>query len=297
MPDIGDGDQQPPAALLIGLAVDGIIEIARIGAVHGHQRNAAQIDAAGLVAIFHARAEAGAGRFHRIGPARGNAVAADGDLDFHARRHVLAQHLADPAQRRAALARRLDDVGHHDLVVLHLALPVGGNDDLVGDAGILGQDEADAALAVEATHHLLGVALQHLDHHAFPAAAAVLAANAHQHPVAVEQFAHLPRGEKDVVARVFRHQETEAVAMRDDASAHQVHAVDQAVGTLAVDGQLAVPDHGGQPPLHTFQGLGPRDRPRSTIASRLSGSPASVSSIRRYSRLGAGCGYFSRSCS
>jgi len=37
--------------------------------------------------------------------------------------------------------------------------------------------------------------------------------------------------------------------------------------------------------------------PRSMMSSRDNGSPASVSNMRKYSRLGAGWGYFKRSCS
>ena len=75
----------------------------------------------------------------------------------------------------------------------------------------------------------------------------------------MEQFAHLARRQKDVITTVFGHQKTEAVAMRDNASAHQVHAVDQPIGALAVDGQFAIPTHGREPPLHALQGLGPSD--------------------------------------
>src|SRR3546814_18616870 len=48
--DVGDGHQQVPAAgilrIVVGLGEDGIVEIARIGAVDGDQRQVAQILAA-----------------------------------------------------------------------------------------------------------------------------------------------------------------------------------------------------------------------------------------------------------
>src|SRR3546814_11927681 len=50
MGDIGDGDQEVPAAgvlgVVVGLGEDGVVEVARVGAVDGDQRDIAQVLAA-----------------------------------------------------------------------------------------------------------------------------------------------------------------------------------------------------------------------------------------------------------
>jgi hypothetical protein len=50
--DVGDGHDQPPtrAARVHRLAVDRVVEVARVLAVDGHQRHVAQVDAAVEVA-------------------------------------------------------------------------------------------------------------------------------------------------------------------------------------------------------------------------------------------------------
>ncbi len=49
MADVGDGDDQPPAAAVDGLGVHRVVEILSIRAVDGHQRQSAQILAARMV--------------------------------------------------------------------------------------------------------------------------------------------------------------------------------------------------------------------------------------------------------
>ena len=54
MRDIGDGHDQPPPAIGSPLGVYGIVEVPRIGAIDGDQRQGRKIQATGHVALRHA---------------------------------------------------------------------------------------------------------------------------------------------------------------------------------------------------------------------------------------------------
>ncbi len=82
------------------LGEHGVVEIARVLAVDRDQRNAAQIDAPLAGLRRHLRRQPFDLVAHLLRPDMGNVVRADGDLDFHAGRHVIAEHL-DHAARRA----------------------------------------------------------------------------------------------------------------------------------------------------------------------------------------------------
>ncbi len=87
--DIGDGHQQLPA---FGgfFGVHGIVEVAGVLAVNGHQRNAAQIDTALLGFLRHFRVQRLDFLQHVIRPAVRQFVRTDRHLDFHAGGQVVA---------------------------------------------------------------------------------------------------------------------------------------------------------------------------------------------------------------
>jgi len=182
-------------------------------------------------------------------------VAANGDIDFHARRHVVTQHLDHAPDRRGALARLLDDFHRNDLAVAGTAGLALGNGDVIGNALVVRGDEVHAALAVVAPHHVPGVALEHLDHVPLAAPATVHTGNPNQHPVAMEQGMHLPRRQVDIVPALVRDQEAEAVLMADDTPGNQVELVRQGVAVAAVAHQLAVTHHGIEAPAQGLDAL------------------------------------------
>ena len=246
--DIGDADQQPPA-LGAALAENGVVEVAGIGTVNGHQRDLAQIHPPRLGRLGHLGAQPGDLRQHRLGELHRQVVGADGDIRLHARGHVVPHHFQNAADGLGALGGLVRDLGDHDLALLHLAQAVAGNDDVVGQALVVRHHEADPTLPIEAPHHRAGVARQDLHHRPFQPAPGITAGDAHHGPVVVEKGAHLAGNEIDVVAALVRDQEAESVLVADDAPDDEVAPVDETEGVLAVAHELAVANHGPQAAL------------------------------------------------
>ncbi|MCY1291207.1 hypothetical protein D9M70_403880 [compost metagenome] len=240
------GEQLPAAAVL--LAIDGIVEVAGILAIDGDEWQVAQIDALFLVLLLDFRPELARLLDHRFRPDVGNVVAAQGDVDFHARRHIVADHLDDVALRLEARGRPVGDLDLDELADLGAGGPPRGDQHFLLHLGVVRGDEADAAFLEVATDHALVGALEHLDDGTLAAAAAVKAGNPCEHDVAVEHQAHLPGAEEQVVAAVVRHQEAEAVTMAADAPTDQVELVHRGVGATAGIDKLAIAFHGAQAP-------------------------------------------------
>jgi hypothetical protein len=121
--DIGNGDDDPPAAAALRLGIHGIVEILGVGAVDGHQRRVAQVLAALPVGRLHFRRKA-IGRSGHFGRKRLRQVMPQ---DREARRKVggpqIVQHVDDaPLRRRFALRPpgHLDD----DVVAVARAVPL-----------------------------------------------------------------------------------------------------------------------------------------------------------------------------
>ena len=251
--DVGDGDQQPVAAAL-ALAVDGVVEVARGLAVDGDQRQRGQVDAVAAVRVADfARQLAG-------GLARGErelvrqVVLAQRDLDLHPRVGVAAQHLDDAGDGLALRRRLLDDLDDDDVAGLRLAAVAGGHQQVLVDAPVLGDDEADAVLLVQPADDAAVGALQHVDDLALGAAAAVDAGPAHRRAVAVQRLVQLARAEEDVGAAVLGNEEAVAVRMALDDAGDEVELGDDAELALAVDQQLAVALHRGEAPVERLEG-------------------------------------------
>ncbi len=243
---VGNRHEEAPA-LGLALAVHGIVEIARICTVDGHQRQCAQIRASDRGLRRHFRGQVGDFLLHGVGPVPRQIVRADSDVDLHARGHVRAEHLDHLTDRLGIGLRLLDDAHHYDLAVLGRALVLGGDHDLVTDALVIGDDEANAALEIEAPDQLLGAALQHLHDLPFAPPAAVEADDPHQHAIAMEQRAHLTRREIHILAAFVGNQKTESVRMTGYAPGHQIHLLRRTVALAPVAHQLAVADHGIEP--------------------------------------------------
>jgi len=130
------------------------------------------------------------------------------------------------------------------------------DDDLLGEALVVGHDEADAAFHVEASDHVAIAPLEDLDHRAFAPAAVIDAGHAHHRAIAVHQGAHLTRRQEQVVGAVVGLEEAETVGVTDDAPGNEVGLVDDAVAAAPVADQLAVALHRRQPARQGVELLG-----------------------------------------
>ena len=108
--------------------------------------------------------------------------------------------------------------------------------------------EADTAFLIHPAHHLLGVALQHLDDGRLAPSPLIHAHHPYHGPVAVQQPAHLPRREKQILPPVVRFQKPETVRMANHAAGKQVFPVYPAQPAAPVADQLSVPLHGVEAP-------------------------------------------------
>ena len=122
----------------------------------------------------------------------------------------------------------------------------------MGHALAVGNDNADAMIAVVAADDPGMAPLQNLRHHAFLATAIIEAAESRQHPVAVEQLRHFPRVEEQVVGLVVGNKETETVLVALHPPRVQIHVGRKAVDATTVADNLPVPAHGGQPPQQSL---------------------------------------------
>jgi hypothetical protein len=183
----------------------------------------------------------------RLRPFHRNTVAGDGDPNFHARRHVFAQHFLDPAQRTALRAGLFDQFGDDDLTGAGLAAAIGRHDDVLIDPLVVGNDEIGAAFLAKASHHGFGVAFQHLDHRTLAATSVIHSDHPRHRPVAVQQFPHLPGREEQAVPAFVGNQKTVTFGMTDHPAGHQIHLGDQTVTLATVADQLPVPFHRPQP--------------------------------------------------
>ena len=95
------------------------------------------------------------------------------DLDLDARIGRAAQHFLHTRDRLAMRARRLDDLDDDDLPRLRIAARIRRDQQILIDAPVLGFDEPDAALRVDASDDLAIRALEHIDDLAFRPAAPV----------------------------------------------------------------------------------------------------------------------------
>lgn len=128
--------------------------------------------------------------------------------------------------------------------MLGFAQRILGNQDVVLRAGRIGNHVSHALIDVQAADHVAAGALQHLDHRTFGATTLVDPHRAHQHPVTIHQFTHLPGRQKQVITAGIGQQKAETVAVRLHPPGNQMHGLDRAERAAAVLHQLAVAAHG-----------------------------------------------------
>ena len=245
MRDVGDGDDQA-VALALALAIHRVVEVLGGLPVDGDERQLGEVLTPGPVLLAHrfgqlARLRLGLGR-----ELEGQVVLAQRDLDLHAGVGIVAEHLDDAADRLGELGGLLDQLDGNDLARLGLLASARGDQDVLRQATVLGDDDHHAVLVDDAADDTGVGALEHLDQLALGAAAAVGAGDAHHDAVAVQYLAHLLGAEEDVGLAVVAAQEAEAVGMTLDTSLDQVGLGRQQVGVAAVAHDLAVALHGAQ---------------------------------------------------
>ncbi|MCY1418457.1 hypothetical protein D9M71_340180 [compost metagenome] len=244
--DVGDGHVQFPATALARLGIDRVVEVAGVLAVDGDEGQGAQVDALLFVLFHHLRLELGRFLFHALRPDMRKVVAAQRNLDFHPRRHVIAKNFDHFALGLAVHTRPDVDAYLDELVVRGLAALARRDQHFLLDLRIVRNHSADAALfEIAADDDFMGP-LDHFHQRAFAATAAVESGNPCQRTVAIEDQTHLRGAEEQVVAAVIRDKEAEAVAVARDTPADQVELVHRRVGTAAGIDELPIALHGAQ---------------------------------------------------
>ncbi|MCY1228262.1 hypothetical protein D9M72_405640 [compost metagenome] len=259
---VGDRDDQAPAlgtADLDRLAVDRIVEVARVFAVDGHQRDVAQVDAVVQVGLAHLIGQRGGFVRRRGREGMRHAVLAHRDLDFHAGIVDITEHFHHAAHRLHIAVGILDQLDTDHLPHARLALRLGRNQDVLADALVLGRDHQHAALAEQPPDHEAVGALDDLDDLPFGPAAAVIAHHAHLRTVVVHGLLQFALGQEDIVFAIVADQETETVAVALHAASDKVGLVGQFIAALAVQFDLAVAFHRRQALLEAVMLLA-RDR-------------------------------------
>ena len=213
---VGNRHQQAPALAapdLGGLAVDGIVEIARVLAIDGHQGHIGQIDALLAVGRPHPVRQRLGLRQAGIGKHMRDAVLAHRDLDLHAGIIDFTEHFDDATHWLAEQRGRLGQFHHDHLADLGRACGIGGDQDVLTVALVFGGHQPYAAFLQEAANDVVRRALDDLDNAAFGPAAAVLAHDADPHTVLVQHGTHFIGGKEDVAFAVIADDEAMSVAV------------------------------------------------------------------------------------
>ena len=219
---VGDRHDQSPAADgvlaaagLVGLAIDGVVEVARVLAVDGDERHVGEVDAALHVDGAHVVGQLGRlGQRLRREPVR-HLVFADRDLDLHARIVDLAQHLGDAAHRLRVHRRRLGELDRHHLARDRGRGGVLRDEDVLSVAAVLRGDQPRATFVEQAPDDRRLAAFDDLEDAPFGTALAVEAHEAHLHAVAVQHGAHLLLRDVDVGLAVVALDEPVSVAVTE----------------------------------------------------------------------------------
>ncbi|VVN41044.1 hypothetical protein PS645_05408 [Pseudomonas fluorescens] len=256
--DVGNRYVQLPAAgeqaqlARSGFTVNGIIEVARVFTIDGDERQMAQVDALLFVFLFDFRLELGSFFQHRFRPDVRDIVRAKSDVDFHARRHVVAHDFNHVTLRLEARSRPVSDLHFDELTNLRIGVAARRDQHLLLDLRIVRHHEADTAFFEIATDDGFVSTGNHFDDHAFTATATVQTGNARQGAVAIEHQTHLRRAHEQIVTAVIRHQKAETVPVTADAAEDQVELVHRRIRTTTGVDELSVALHGAQAAAQGF---------------------------------------------
>ena len=246
MADVRNGDDQAESAGAL-LGPDGVVEIAGILAVDGHERHLPQVLAPGERRGRHLAAVAAClGECLRRKRVR-QAVRGDRKVDRRVGTAAIrkdAQHAPDGVPVPAWLFRDLDD---REVPVPRRPGGLARDDDALADAPVVRRHESDAAFEREAAGDLPCPVLEHLDDRALGPSTIVATGHATRGAVSMEQHPHFAVREEQVVAAVVGHEEAEAVAMTAHRADDDREPIDQAIFVGAIDEELPFARHCAEP--------------------------------------------------
>jgi len=244
------GEQAQLARL--GFTENGVIEVARIFAVNGDERQMTQVDALLFVFVFDFRLQPACFLKDSFGPDVRNVVSTQGNIDFHARSHVVAYDLKHIALRLEAWRRPVSNLHFNELANFRASVAARRYQHFLLDLRVVGYYKADAAFFKVTTHDGFVSTRHHFDDHAFTTTTTVQTRNTGQRTVAIEHQAHLRRAHEQVVATIIRDQEAEAITVTTDAAENQVELVHRRISAPTSVNKLGIALHRTQA---TTQGL------------------------------------------
>ncbi len=250
MRDIGNRHHQP-VTLALPLAEHGVVEVLGRFAVDGDKRQFGQVLAALPVRLAYDIGQFLRFRLGLFREVERQLMLAQRDLDFQAGIGVGAEDLDDPPDRLRLLRRLLDDLDHHHLAGFcaqgfPIALFRRGDQDVLADALVFGDDVIDAVFLEDTTDDLPVGAFGDLDDLALGPPLAIHARHTGNRMVAVQHLGHFLFGQEQVGTPMFTwlaHEEAEAVRMPLHPAAHQVGLVGNQPVVAPVLQQLGLARH------------------------------------------------------
>ena len=162
-------------ALCVLLTPHRIVEVPRIFAINGHKRHVAQIDAMVFIGLCRLLAKSSCLTQYLIWPLPGDAVGADRHVYLKSRIQMIAKHFNHFALGAQRCRRIVGQFDRHELAVTRPRFGLRRNQDVVANARVVREQEANAAL-LHVTANNLGVRTdQHLNHLPFRAPATIQA--------------------------------------------------------------------------------------------------------------------------
>ncbi len=146
------------------------------------------------------------------------------------------------------------------------------NQNLVGDAFAVGDDNTKALLVVITPDDLLVASLQYLDDDAFFATATIDTRHPSQHLIAIEQLLHLAAIEEQISGAILRNKKAEAVLVALHLALDKAHVARQPEDTTAITDNLPVAAHRIEAPpqcLDRLLILEPQLLTQGSVANRL----------------------------
>jgi len=117
-------------------------------------------------------------------------MGANGHINFQTRIQMIPQHLAHPAPCLEVARGVISNNRSNNLARASIALFPGGNEYLLIDAGVIGDDKANAALFLVTPHYAGAATTEHFYHLAFLPTASVNTGYRHQYFITVKNILH-----------------------------------------------------------------------------------------------------------
>ena len=143
----------------------------------------------------------------------GNIESAQGHFNFHSRRHVLAEHFNNPANRTDPATGTLSNFHHHHIALSGTVRVFWWNNNLKVDTAVIRNHHSHALLGKIPANNGFFAGLYHLINIGFATTTAVCTALTGFHPVVVHKHLHLPGTDKQIAGIVIGTQETVTVTV------------------------------------------------------------------------------------